>query len=175
MDSKETVQALMDSVQRGRFDTARTFLSDDFKISGFFPTPINGKTWLNMIANLKMACADLNYHFQVLGSEGNVVHTTLQLSGTNSGAFDFTGINMGVISATNKKFSSARQKTQITVKGDKVTSWAVEPTEGAGWNAILGQLGVKLPEIKRKGKRKLMKTKPRPMQSTTRAGQARQG
>ncbi len=153
MDSKETVQALMDSVQRGRFDTARTFLSDDFQISGFSPKPLNSKKWLNMIANLKMACADLNYHFQVDGAEGNVVHTTSQLSGTNSGAFDFTDINMGVISATNKKFSIAREKTQITVKGDKVTSWAIEPTEGAGFTAILGQLGVKLPATKNKGKR----------------------
>lgn len=154
MDSKETVQALMDSVQRGRFDTARTFLSDDFQISGFSPKPLNSKKWLNMIANLKMACADLNYHFQVLGSDGNVVHTTSQLSGTNSGAFDFTDINMGVISATNKKFSIAQETTKITVKGDKVTSWTVEPTEGAGLIAILGQLGVKLPPAEKTKRRK---------------------
>lgn len=154
MDSKETVQALMDSVQRGRFDTARTLLSDDFQISGFFPAAINSETWLTMIANLKMACADLNYHFQVQGSEGNVVHTTSQLSGTNSGAFDFTDIDMGVISATNKKFSSSEQKTKMTVKNDKVTSWAVEPTEGAGLTAILGQLGLKLPVTKSKSKGK---------------------
>jgi hypothetical protein len=173
MDSKETVQALMDSVQRGRFDTARTFLSNDFKISGFFPTPLNGKTWLDTIANLKMACADLNYHFQVQSAEGNIVHATSQLSGTNSGAFDFTNLKMGVISATNKKFSSTQQKTKITVQGEKVTSWAVEPTEGAGWDAILGQLGVKLPVTKSKNKRKLMKGRPRQMQATTRAGQAR--
>jgi len=153
MDSKETVQALMDSVQRGRFDTARTFLAEDFQISGFASKPLNSKKWLNMIANLKMACADLNYHFQVDGIEGNIVHTTSQLSGTNSGAFDFTDINMGVISATNKKFSNAIEKTQITVKGDKVTSWTVEPTEGAGLTALLSQLGVKLPETKSKGKR----------------------
>lgn len=153
MDSRETAQALLDSVQRGRFDTARTFLSDDFRINGFSPKPLNSKKWLNIIANLKMACADLNYHFQVQGTEGNVVHTTSQLSGTNSGAFDFTDINMGVISATNKKFSIPMEKTQITVKGDKVTAWTIEPTEGAGLNAILGQLGVKLPEAKSKGKR----------------------
>ena len=153
MDSRETAQALMDSVQRGRFDTARTFLSDDFRISGFSPKPLNSKKWLNMIANLKMACADLNYHFQVDGTDGNVVHTTSQLSGTNSGAFDFTDIDMGVISATNKKFSIAKERTKITVKGDKVTSWTVEPTEGAGLTAILGQLGVKLPMTKSKGKR----------------------
>jgi hypothetical protein len=161
MDSKETAQALMDSVQRGRFDTARTLLSDDFRISGFSRKPLNGKTWLNMIANLKMACADLNYHFQVDGIDGNVVHTTSQLSGTNSGAFDFTDIDMGVISATNKKFSIAKEKTQITVKGDKVTSWAIEPTEGAGFTAILGQLGVKLPETTSKGKRQKLRSMPR--------------
>ena len=155
MDSKETAQALMDSVQRGRFDTARTFLSKDFKISGFSPTPIDSDTWLSMIANLKMACADLNYHFQVLAAEGNVVYTTSQLSGTNSGAFDFTDIDMGVISATNKKFSSAPQRTKITVKNDKVTSWTLEPTEGAGLSAILGQLGVKLPVTKSKHKRNI--------------------
>ena len=154
MDSRETAQALMDSVQRGRFDTARTFLSDDFQISGFAPKPLNSKKWLNMIANLKMACADLNYHFQVDGAEGNIVHTSSQLSGTNSGAFDFTDIDMGVISATNKKFSSTRQPIKITVKGDKVTSLAVEPTEGAGWTAILSQLGVNVlaPKAKSKGK-----------------------
>jgi hypothetical protein len=106
-----------------------------------------------MIANLKMACADLNYHFQVDGAEGNVVSTSSQLSGTNSGAFDFTDIDMGVIPATNRKFSSPRQLTRITVKDEKVTSWAVEPTAGAGWTAILGQLGVKLAEPKLKGKR----------------------
>jgi hypothetical protein len=61
---------------------------------------------------------------------------------------------MGVISATNKKFSIAMEKTQITVKNDKVTSLAVEPTEGAGLTAILGQLGVKLPEAIRKSKNK---------------------
>jgi hypothetical protein len=154
MDSRETAQALMDSVQRGRFDTAKTFLAEDFQISGFAPKPLNSKKWLNMIANLKMACADLNYHFQVDGAEGNVVHTSSQLSGTNSGAFDFTDIDMGVVSATHKKFSSARQMTKITVKDEKVTSWAIEPTEGAGWIAILGQLGVKLAEPKTKAKAK---------------------
>ena len=152
MNIQETVQALMDSVQKGRFEEARTFLSDDFKVIGFSSSPINREAWLNLSANLMMAFADLNYHFQVHSIEGNVVNTTSQLSGTNSGAFDFTNINMGVISATNRKFSSATQKTKITVKGGKVTSWAMEPTEGAGLTAILAQLGVKLPATKNKRK-----------------------
>jgi hypothetical protein len=56
-------------------------------------------------------------------------------------------MKMGVIPATNKAFSAKLENTKITVKENKVTSWAVEPTEGAGLKAILGQLGIKLPTV----------------------------
>jgi hypothetical protein len=144
MNSQETVQALMDSVQRGDFDKAKTLLSDDFRYKGFVRRPISGKTWLRMSASLKMAFAGLNYHFKVDSADGNVVNTTSQMSGNNRGAFDLTDLHMGVISATNKTFSTARENHTITVKDDKVSSWVVEPTEGAGLMAILKQLDVKL-------------------------------
>ena len=92
---------------------------------------------------MKMAFAGLNYHFKVDSADGNVINTTSQMSGNNRGAFDLTGLRMGVISATNKNFSTATEKTRITVKNEKVSSWVVEPNEGAGLMAILGQLGVK--------------------------------
>jgi len=147
MNSQETVQALMDSVQRGDFDKAKTFLSDDFRFTGLVRRPINSKTWLRMSASLKMAFAGLNYHFKVDSARGNVVNTTSQMSGSNRGAFDLTGLRMGVISATNKDFSTARENHTITVKNEKVSSWVVEPTEGAGLMAILKQLDVKLPKM----------------------------
>jgi hypothetical protein len=144
MNSQETVQTLMDSIQRGDFDKAKTLLSDDFQFKGLIHRPINGKTWLRMSASLKMAFTGLNYHFKVDSAKGNVVNTTSQMSGSNRGAFDLTGLRMGVVSATNKNFSTAMEKTTITVKNEKVSSWVVEPTEGAGLMAILGQLGVNL-------------------------------
>jgi predicted ester cyclase len=96
---------------------------------------------------LRTAFPDLDYRFKVIGAEGDVVKTTTQLSGTHSGSFDLTGMNMGVIPATDKTFSAKLEKTKITVKENKITSWAVEPTEGAGLKAILGQLGVKVPTM----------------------------
>jgi hypothetical protein len=71
----------------------------------------------------------------------------MQLSGTHSGSLDLTNMDMGVIAATDKTFSVKREKTRLTVKGTKITAWAVEPTEGAGLEAILGQLSVKKPTI----------------------------
>jgi aminoglycoside N3'-acetyltransferase len=93
-----------------------------------------------MSTSLKTAFPDLDYHFKVIGAEGDVVRTTMQLSGTQSGSFDLTDTDMGVIAATNKAFSGKREKTKLTVRGNKITAWVVEPTEGAGLKAILGQL-----------------------------------
>jgi ketosteroid isomerase-like protein len=147
MNSQETAQALMDAVQRGDFDKAKTLLTEDFRFNGLVRRPINGRIWLRLGASLRMAFNGLNYHFKVESTEGNVVNTTSQMSGNNRGAFDLTGLRMGVISATNRDFSTPMEKIKITVRDGKVSSWVVKPTEGAGLMAILKQLGVKVPAI----------------------------
>jgi predicted ester cyclase len=147
MNKRETVQALMDSVQKGDFETAKSMLADDFQFSGPVPEPINKEAWLEMSSSLKTAFPDLDYHFKVIGTEGDVVRAISQLSGTHTGSFDLTNMNMGVIPATDKTFSASQEKTKITIKDNKITSWVVEPTQGAGLKAILDQLDVTLPTI----------------------------
>ncbi len=147
MNKREIVQALMDSVQKGDFANAKSMLAEDFQFSGPIPEPINREAWLGMSASLKAAFPDLDYHFKVIGAEGDVVRSTTQLSGTHSGSFDLTNMNMGVIPATNKAFSARLEKTKVTVKENKITSWVVEPTQGAGLMAILKQLDVKVPTV----------------------------
>jgi len=145
MNKRETVQALMNTVQKGDFENVKPMLADDFQFSGPVPEPINKETWLAMSASLKTAFPDLDYHFKVIGAEGDVVRSTSQLSGTHNGAFDLTNMNMGVIPATNKAFSVNLEKVKVVVKGNKIASWIVGPTEGAGLMAILKQLEVVLP------------------------------
>lgn len=147
MNKREIVQAVMDSVQKGDFVKAKTLLTDDFQFSGPIPEPVNREAWLAMSASLKSAFPDLNYRFIIVDADGDVVKTTSQLSGTHTGSFDLTDMKMGVIPATNKAFSAKLEKTKVTIKENKIASWAVEPTEGAGLKAILGQLGVKLPTV----------------------------
>lgn len=147
MNKRETVQALLDAVQKGDFENAKSMLADDFQFSGPVPEPINRDDWHGMSTQLKTAFPDLNYHFRVIGTEGDVVKATSQLSGTHSGSFDLTGMNMGVIPATNKTFAAKLEKTKITVKENKITAWAVEPTQGAGVLAILKQLDVETPAM----------------------------
>jgi predicted ester cyclase len=143
MNKRETVQALMDAVQKGDFATAKTMLADDFQFSGPVPEPINAEAWLGMSASMKTAFPDLDYHFMMIGAQGDIVKSTSQLSGTHSGSFDLTDINMGVIPATNKTFSAKTEKTRVTVKDNKISLWEVESLDGDGLMEILGQLDVK--------------------------------
>lgn len=142
MNRREIVQSLMDSIQKGNFESAKSMLTDDFVFSGPVPLPINAEAWLGMSLNMKTAFPDLDYHFKVIGADGDVVRSTAQVSGTHSGAFDLTDMNMGVIPATNNAFSAKMAKTRVTVRDGKIASWITEPTDGAGLKAILGQLGV---------------------------------
>jgi predicted ester cyclase len=147
MDTKATVQSLMDAVQMGDFEKAKSYLSSDFKFSGPVPEPIDGAQWLGMSAGLKAAFPDLDYHFNVEGVNGDTVNISAELEGTHKGELDLSSMQMGVIPATGKSFKAAHEHGKVTVRDGIITTWAVEPTEGAGLMAILGQLGVKIPSM----------------------------
>src|SRR5512142_1785504 len=95
----------MDSVQNGDFENARNMLADNFQFSRPIPKPINKDAWLKMSATLKAAFPDLDYHFKVIGAQGDIARATMQLSGTPSGSFDLTNMKMGVILPRTKPLS----------------------------------------------------------------------
>jgi len=147
MDTKTTVQSLMDAIQMGDFEKAKTLFADDFKFSGPVPEPISGDEWLGMSASLKAAFPDLDYQFKIEGVNGDTVNISADLRGTHKGDLDLTAMHMGVIPATGKSFKAAHEHGKATLRDGKITAWAMEPTEGAGLMAILGQLGVKIPAM----------------------------
>ena len=147
MNKREIVQTLLDSVQKGDFEKAKSLLTDDFQFSGPVPEPVTKDSFLGMTASLKIAFPDRDYHFKVIGADDDVVRTTSQLSGTHRGSFDLTDMNMGVIPATKKSFINPNERGKVTVRGGKVTSWVVESIAGGGLMGILGQLGVRSPTV----------------------------
>lgn len=149
MNKREIVQAFMDSVQQGEFELAKSMLADDFQLSGSVSESINKETWLELSINLKAAFPDLDYHFKVIGANGNVVRSTTQLSGTHKGPLDLINVNMGLVPVTNKYISAKMAKTKVTVKEGKIKLWVVEPTDGTGLEAILHQLGAAIQRIEK--------------------------
>ena len=145
MDLKATAQALMHAVQTGNFEKAKTYLADDFLFSGSVSQPINAEDWMGMNMNLKKAFPNLEYHFRVVSVQNGVVEISTELKGTHKGDLDLTSMHMGVIPATNKSFAAGREHSKLTVDGDKVSAWVVEPNKNAGIATILNLLGVKVP------------------------------
>jgi predicted ester cyclase len=147
MNTKETVQALMDAIQSGEFEKAKSLFADDFKFSGPVPEPISGQAWIGMSVSLKNAFPDLDYQFKVESVDGDTANISAELKGTHKGDFDLTAMNMGVIPATGKSFHAAHENGKATLRDGKIATWEMEGTEGAGLMAILGQLGVKVPAM----------------------------
>jgi len=147
MNQREIVRSLLDSVQRGDFEKAKSFLSNDYRFSGPVPEPINAETWLVINKNLKKAFPDLDYHFHVDSVEGDVTKISAELTGTHKGVLDLSPLGLGEIPATNKSFAIPREHGKVTCKGDKAVSWAVDKIEGGGLMGILTQLGIPVPTM----------------------------
>lgn len=149
MNTKKTVQTLLDALQQGNLELAKTTLAERFRFRGpVVPAPMDAKAWLGMCASLKAAFPDLDYHFMIAGTRGDVIISTAQWSGTHTGDLDLTNIlDIGVIPATYKSFAARPQKAEITVEEGRVSTWVVEPAEGAGLMAILQQLDVYIADV----------------------------
>jgi hypothetical protein len=147
MNQREIVRALLDSVQRGDFEKAKSFLSNDYQFSGPVPEPINAETWLGIHKNLKKAFPNLDYHFHVDGVEGDVTKISAELKGTHRGVLDLSQVGLGVTPATDKSFATPPEHGKVTCKGDKVVSWVVDRIDGGGLTGILAQLGIAVPTM----------------------------
>ena len=150
MNPREIVQALVDSVQRGDFEKAQSFLSNDYQFSGPVQKPLNGATWMAINRNLKKAFPNLDYHFHldgVDGLDGSVIRISSELKGTHRGALDLSPLGLGTTPATDKSIATPREHGRVTIKGDKVVSWVVDRIEGGGLMGILGQLGLTVPTM----------------------------
>jgi len=147
MNQREIVQTLLDSVQRGDFQKAKSLLSNDYQFSGPVPEPINAETWMEINKSLKKAFPDLDYRFHVDSVDGDVAEISAELKGTHSGVLDLSPVGLGVTPATNKTFATPREHGKVTFKGDKVVSWIVDKIEGGGLMGILTQLGIAVPTM----------------------------
>jgi predicted ester cyclase len=145
MNVTQTVQAFIDAFQAGDFDTAKSMLSHDFQFSGPVPEPINAQQWMGIASVMRAAFPDINYNLNVLEAQGDKARISTQLTGTHTGDFDLSMMGMGVIPATGKAFSNAKEEGEVTVIEGKITAWNSPPTEGAGLMALLAQIGVEPP------------------------------
>jgi predicted ester cyclase len=147
VNTEEIAEVYADAFNAGDLDTLADLLADDFQFSGPVPDPIDRDQFLVLMEVMWNAFPDLQFNTRLVDISRNVVRFTNQLAGTHTGDLDLSFMGMGVIPATGRSFSMAREDGESVVDDGYVVSTHIYPTEGAGLIAILDQLGIKVPRM----------------------------
>ena len=146
MDVQELTTTFQAALEAGDFETAASYMADDFVFSGATRDPIGGQEWLGMSMALKAGFPDLSYNFVIESIDGNVVTSSAQLTGTHNGDLDLSAMGMGVIPATGIAVSNPRESNEAIVEDGKVKSLHVHSSPESGLMGLLSQLGVEPPQ-----------------------------
>ena len=143
MANQEIAMAFAAKWQAADGEGLSSLCSDDFHFSGPVPLPLGLSESIEWISVLKHAAPDINYHHAYVQFEnGNIVHLVTQVTGTHTGNLDLTDFGMGIIPPTGKFFTMPLENAQVTIRGEKVTRYHVDPRPDAGILGILDALGI---------------------------------
>jgi hypothetical protein len=146
MSTQKVAEDFVAAWQAGDADTLTALAADGFTFSGAVPEPLPLQPIIGLILTLKDAFPDIQYNAKIQRVEGNVVHLTPHLTGAHTGDLDLTAMGLGVIPATGKSINLPEETARITVEGDKVVNYHVDPIPGGGLPGILAQLGIAAPQ-----------------------------
>lgn len=144
MNNKQLAEAYVAAFNTGDFKTLANYLAPDFQFSGPIPQPVGRDQFLGLMENMLRAFPDIEFNTRIVSVDGNVVRFTNQLAGTHTGDLDLSAMGMGVIPATGRSFSMARENGESVIEDGYIVSTHVAPTKGAGMIAILHQIGVEV-------------------------------
>jgi predicted ester cyclase len=125
--------------------SASKLISGDFVFSGPVPEPIDGPAYLDMQDKLAVAFPDWSFNMSDVHQHGDVVHATVQITGTHNGDLDLAPLGMPVIPPTGKSVELPREEVTVRCENGKITAVINDPVPGGGVQGVLGQIGVKIP------------------------------
>ncbi len=122
-----------------------SYVGDDFVFSGATPQPVGKKEFVGLQIALQEAMPDWKFNATNWKENGDKVTVDMQITGTQTKELSLPMPGFPKVPATNKKVSLPNAPGTFTVKGDKLTGFAVTDVPGGGLPGILVQLGVKMP------------------------------
>lgn len=145
MSKKETAEAFLSKMNNLDIPGAAQFCTDDFTYSGPFPNPMSIAEWTQSAKPFQKAFPDWSFNAKYEREEDQIVHISVQVTGTHTGDLDMSAMDMGVVPATGKTIAMPATNGRLTFWGDKIASLNFDIVEGAGIPGILAQLGVSKP------------------------------
>lgn len=153
MSAIDTVNTLLTALQSGDMELAANTLSDDFTMSGFAPKTLNKNQFLVTHSNLLAAMPDFSYNLSSEQVEANgEVQTEIEITGTQLNPLTLPILEVQTIPETGLAVTLAQTQTTFKVNSEnQVTSMAMQPVVGGGFEGLLQQVGAELPIEQRRG------------------------
>jgi len=145
MSASAVVKSFTDAMDAGKIDEAASYLAENFSFSGPVPQPMSKAAYVAFSKNNLVAFSDFKLNASDIHEHGNVVHTTIQITGTNDGELRPPMPGVPPFPPTGKKIKLAVQHPEFTVSGNQIVSITDTPNPDAGLPGILKQLGHKMP------------------------------
>jgi hypothetical protein len=143
MSAREIAEAFTAALDAGDFDTAASYLADNFQFSGtMMPEALGAQQWLGMSMALRAGIPDMSYNFTLHESDESSVRVSSRISGTHTQDLDMTGMGMGVVAPTGVAFTCGEEFSVGRVEGGKVTSIHLEQSPNSGLMDLFQQLGI---------------------------------
>ena len=152
MSSVDIVNDFMVALESKDFDTAASYLSDDFVFSGWTPQPLDKDQFMTVMRELKAGIPNLSYHFhtvrdvQDLVQESNV-KAAIQMTGTQTDSFILPPLGLPPIPQMARSVSLPEEHWDYTLQNGKIVKITVQRVPGGGIQGLLRQLGIELPII----------------------------
>jgi hypothetical protein len=152
MSSLDIVKDFMIALESKDFDTAASYLSDDFVFSGWTPQPLDKGQFMTVMGELKAGIPNLSYHFHTvrdvrdLVQESNV-KAAIQMTGTQTDSFILPPLGLPPIPQMARSVSLPEEHWDYTLQNGKIVKITVQRVPGGGIQGLLRQLGIELPII----------------------------
>ena len=152
MSSVDIVNDFMVALESKDFDTAASYLSDDFVFSGWTPQPLDKDQFMTVMGELKAGIPNLSYHFHTvrdvrdLVQESNV-KAAIQMTGTQTDSFILPPLGLPPIPQMARSVSLPEEHWDYTLQNGKIVKITVQRVPGGGIQGLLRQLGIELPII----------------------------
>jgi len=145
ISAKDTAHQHLQAVEAGDWDTALSYLADNYIVTGTIPFPVSlfvkirKKDAMRMHKPRKRALPDFKFNEKVLEESEDRVKFQMNISGTQTGIIDYTGILRGipVIQPTGKRVNLPSEYFTYVVKDGLIIKTIGEIPKNAGVQALV--------------------------------------
>ncbi len=144
MNSLTLVQKALADIEQCRVDASD--YADDMTFTGPMPHPLKRDEYLGLMKAIVDASPDWNFHSRDFALEGDTVHLSVAITGTQTRPLPPLLPGMSPVPPTNKRFALPEEHLEISVREGKIHSIHAYMPPNGGIAGMLAQLGVPLPD-----------------------------